>query len=109
MNARVAYFVIKESDFDKFNLKQGDTEGLVNYALSIKGIVMAAIIIQKENEIKMSFRSIGEFAVNKFAEEYFSGGGHKNAAGGMSELSLQETVEKFKSLIDQNILKTALV
>lgn len=104
--ARVAYFVIEESDFKNFRLKQGDTEGLVNYALSIKGIVVAAIIIHKGNEIKLSFRSIGDFAVNKFAEEYFHGGGHKNAAGGMSELTLSETEEKFKSLIDQNILNT---
>jgi phosphoesterase RecJ-like protein len=104
--SRIAYFVIEESDFDSFRLKQGDTEGLVNYALSIKGIVVAAIIIQKENEIKLSFRSIGDFAVNKFAEEYFSGGGHKNAAGGISELTLEGTEEKLKSLIDQNILKT---
>lgn len=104
--ARVAYFVIEEEDFNAFKLKQGDTEGLVNYALSIKGIVVAAIIIQKGNEIKMSFRSIGDFAVNKFAEEYFGGGGHKNAAGGASDLSLKETEEKFKALIVQDILKT---
>ncbi len=104
--ARVAYFVIDENDFKNFRLKQGDTEGLVNYALSIKGIVVAAIIIHKENEIKLSFRSIGDFAVNKFAEEYFGGGGHKNASGGTSDLTLSETEEKFKSLIDQNILKT---
>lgn len=104
--ARVAYFVIEENDFKAFNLKQGDTEGLVNYALSIKGIVVAAIIIQRGEEIKMSFRSVGDFAVNKFAEEYFGGGGHKNAAGGASEGTLQETEQKFKSLIDQNILKT---
>ena len=104
--ARVAYFVIKEDDFKVFKLKQGDTEGLVNYALSIKGIVVAAIIIQKRNEIKMSFRSIGDFAVNRFAEEYFGGGGHKNAAGGTSDLSIKETEEKFKSLIDKNILNT---
>ncbi|MEQ9466131.1 MAG: bifunctional oligoribonuclease/PAP phosphatase NrnA [Ekhidna sp.] len=104
--ARIAYFVIGEEDFKDFRLKQGDTEGLVNYALSIKGIVVAAIIIQRENEIKLSFRSIGDFAVNKFAEEYFRGGGHKNASGGMSELSLKETEEKFKKLIEEDILKT---
>ncbi len=102
--ARVAYFVIKQEDFKEFRLKKGDTEGLVNYALSIKGIVVAAIIIQKENEIKLSFRSIGNFAVNKFAEEHFGGGGHKHASGGVSELPLEETEEKFKSLINQNIL-----
>lgn len=106
--ARVAYFIIGEEDFKDFRLKQGDTEGLVNYALSIKGIVVAAIIIQRENEIKLSFRSIGDFAVNKFAEEYFGGGGHKNASGGMSELSLEETEKKFKELIEKDILKTRI-
>ncbi|MEP0984600.1 bifunctional oligoribonuclease/PAP phosphatase NrnA [Ekhidna sp.] len=105
---QVAYFVIGEEDFKDFRLKQGDTEGLVNYALSIKGIVVAAIIIQRENEIKLSFRSIGDFAVNKFAEEYFNGGGHKNAAGGMSELSLEETEKKFKELLEKNILNTRI-
>lgn len=104
--ARVAYFVIEEKDFRSFRLKQGDTEGLVNYALSIKGIVVAAIIIQREEEIKLSFRSVGDFAVNKFAEEYFGGGGHKNASGGASELSLTETENKFKSLISENVLGT---
>ncbi len=106
MESRIAYFVIEMDDFKTFKLKQGDTEGLVNYALSIKDIVVAAIIIERENEIKLSFRSIGDFAVNKFAEEYFNGGGHKNAAGGSSEVSLRETEDKFKSLIDQNILNT---
>lgn len=105
-SARVAYFVIEEDDFKDFRLKQGDTEGLVNYALSIKGIVVAAIIIERENEIKLSFRSIGDFAVNKFAENYFEGGGHKNASGGVSRLSLEETEKKFKELIDQDILKS---
>lgn len=107
-DSRVAYFVIGEDTFKDFRLKQGDTEGLVNYALSIKGIVVAAIIIERENEIKLSFRSIGDFAVNKFAEEYFRGGGHKNASGGMSELSLIETEKKFKELIEKDILKTRI-
>lgn len=106
--ARIAYFVIEEDDFKDFKLKQGDTEGLVNYALSIKGIVVAAIIIQGENEIKLSFRSIGDFAVNKFAEEYFNGGGHKNASGGMSKLTLKETENKFIELIEKDILKTRI-
>ncbi len=106
--SRVAYFVIEEDDFKDFKLKQGDTEGLVNYALSIKGIVVAAIIIERENEIKLSFRSIGDFAVNKFAEEYFHGGGHKNASGGISELNLVETEKKFKELIETDILKTRI-
>lgn len=106
--SRVAYFIIAEEDFKDFRLKQGDTEGLVNYALSIKGIVVAAIIIERDNEIKLSFRSVGDFAVNKFAEEYFHGGGHKNASGGTSHSSLKETEQKFKELINKNVLNTRI-
>lgn len=95
----VAYFVITSEEHQRFNLKSGDTEGLVNYALSIKGINIAAIIMEKDNEVKMSFRSVGDYAVNDFASEHFDGGGHKNAAGGHSTESLDETVKKFKSLI----------
>lgn len=105
-DARVGYFVISEQDFHDFQLKKGDTEGLVNYALSIQGIVAAAIIIEREQEVKLSFRSVGDIAVNKFAEDHFHGGGHKNAAGGMSELSLAETVEKFENLIHKNTLNS---
>ncbi len=95
----VAYFIISKDDFSQFQLKSGDTEGLVNYALSIAGIVMATIIIEREDEIKLSFRSVGDFVVNTFASEHFEGGGHKNASGGSSSTSLEQTVEKFESLI----------
>jgi len=105
---QLAHFVIEENDFNQFGLKQGDTEGLVNYALSIQGIVIAAIIIERGNEIKLSFRSVGDYAVNTFAETYFNGGGHKNAAGGSSEQSLKETENTFIELIEQNVLKTKI-
>lgn len=96
---KVAYFVINAEEHERFHLKSGDTEGLVNYALSIQGIHIAAIIMERNGEVKMSFRSVGNHAVNDFASQYFSGGGHKNAAGGISDLPLDETVDKFKSLI----------
>lgn len=105
---RTAYFVIDQEDANTFNLKQGDTEGLVNYALSIKGIVVAAIIIQRSNEIKLSFRSVGDVSVNKFAEEYFEGGGHKNAAGGISDLDLEGTEKRFIELVKENVLNTKI-
>ncbi|RED93638.1 DHH family phosphoesterase [Marinoscillum furvescens] len=98
---RVAYFVINAEEHQRFHLKSGDTEGLVNYALSIQGIEIAAIIMERDEEVKMSFRSVGDHAVNDFAAEHFSGGGHKNAAGGISDLGLEATVEKFKSLIPE--------
>ncbi|MFY0599488.1 MAG: bifunctional oligoribonuclease/PAP phosphatase NrnA [Cyclobacteriaceae bacterium] len=95
----IAYFIITAEEHKRFNLKSGDTEGLVNYALSIKGINVAAIIMERDGEVKMSFRSVGDYAVNDFAAKHFDGGGHKNAAGGHSLESLADTVEKFKKLI----------
>ncbi len=94
-NIHVAYILLSQEDMDRFNLKSGDTEGLVNYALSIKGIKMAAIIMDKGDLVKMSFRSVGDFSVNEFAQNNFNGGGHKNAAGGASKMTLKETEEKF--------------
>ena len=94
-----AYFAISREDLKKFKSKTGDTEGLVNYALSIKGINFAALIMDRGDEIKLSFRSVGEFSVNDFARKHFNGGGHKNASGGSSSDTLQVTVEKFEKLI----------
>lgn len=94
-----AYISINAEELSKFNSKTGDTEGLVNYALSIEGIVFAAIIIDRNDMIKMSFRSLGEFSVNAFAKNHFDGGGHKNAAGGKSNLSLEETLKLFEELL----------
>ncbi len=99
LELKTAYFCITREDLKRFNSKTGDTEGLVNYALSIEGINFAALIIDRTEAVKMSFRSTGSFSVNEFAKKHFNGGGHKNAAGGRSEDSLQVTVEKFESLL----------
>ncbi|MTI32404.1 DHH family phosphoesterase [Xanthovirga aplysinae] len=99
--ARVAYFALSARDLKRFQSRTGDTEGLVNYALSLKGVVMAAMIAEREEGIRISFRSVGDFAVNEFAKYHFGGGGHKNAAGGTSELSFQDTVDKFEKLLDE--------
>lgn len=96
---RTAYFAISAEDLKKFSSQTGDTEGLVNYALSIKGITMAAIIIERDDAVKLSFRSVGDFAVNELAAQHFKGGGHKNAAGGISNQGMQETVDKFLKLL----------
>ena len=98
---KTAYFVISADDLRKFNSQTGDTEGLVNYALSIEGIIFAAVIIDRTEAIKMSFRSIGDFSVNTFARKHFSGGGHKNAAGGKSEETLEATVARFEALLGE--------
>ncbi|MDG1276244.1 MAG: bifunctional oligoribonuclease/PAP phosphatase NrnA [Algoriphagus sp.] len=95
----LAYFTISKKDLKKYQSRTGDTEGLVNYALSLEGIKLAALFSEREDGIKISFRSSTEVAVNKFAAAYFNGGGHKNAAGGKSSLGLKETVELFESLV----------
>lgn len=96
---RVCYTYISEKELKKYNSKNGDTEGIVNYGLSIAGSVMSAIFIEKEGLIKISFRSVHDFSVADLARDYFEGGGHKNAAGGRSVLSLEETVQKFLTLL----------
>lgn|SRR5690554_1201126 len=96
-----AYITLTQKDLDEHNFKKGDTEGFVNYALSIKGIVLAVIFIEnkQENIVKMSLRSKGSFSVNDLAREHYSGGGHINAAGGKSSQSLNETVNDFISIL----------
>jgi len=106
-----AYITLSQNELNRHNFQRGDTEGFVNYALSLKNVIFAAIFIEdrKQKIIKISFRSSGNFSVNEFARNHFSGGGHINAAGGRSETSLQETVEKFKNLLPDYIeeLKTS--
>ena len=97
-----ALIAIPQQDLIDFEVKTGDTEGLVNFPLSIKGIRLAAVIIDRGGEIKSSFRSKGGFDVNTFARKYFNGGGHFNAAGGKNNESLDVVVEKFKKAIAEN-------
>ncbi|NVK51610.1 MAG: DHH family phosphoesterase [Flavobacteriaceae bacterium] len=98
---KTAFITLSEEEKKRFEYKKGDTEGVVNYALSLKDIVFAAIFIEdvEQKIIKISFRSKGSFSVNLFARNYFDGGGHINAAGGKSTKSLEETVAYFKSLL----------
>lgn len=98
---RTAYIVLSQEELDRHNYKKGDTEGFVNYGLSLEGIVFAAIFIENKNDqiVKISLRSKGTFSVNDFARRHFEGGGHINAAGGRSDLSLEDTVAKFISIL----------
>ncbi len=98
---KTAYISLSQREMNSVNFKKGDTEGFVNYGLSLKGIVFAVIFIedQKQGIIKMSFRSKGSFSVNEFARSHFDGGGHENAAGGRSELTLKETITKFLKIV----------
>lgn len=94
-----AYISLSQEELKRFNHVVGDTEGFVNYPFSIKGIRLTALFVEKEGYVKISFRSKGDFEINKFSEKYFNGGGHKNAAGGESNLSLEETLKRFEELL----------
>lgn len=98
---RTAYITLTQEELNTFNFKKGDTEGFVNYGLSLKGIVFAAIFIESHQDeiIKISLRSKGDFSVNELSRTHFNGGGHTNAAGGRSTLSLKDTVDKFISIL----------
>lgn len=96
-----AYITLSAAELEQYNAQKGDTEGVVNYALSLQDIKLAAIFKEDLNSglIKISFRSKGNFSVNEFARTHFNGGGHINAAGAASNSSLQETLDKFISIL----------
>lgn len=94
-----AYISLTRNELNRFNHQVGDTEGIVNYALSIENVHLAALFTENHDHIKISFRSAGNHDVNAFARNYFNGGGHKNASGGKSFDSMQNTLVKFESLM----------
>lgn len=91
--------MISWEELMQHGVKTGDTEGFVNYGLSIDGIVLSVLMYDRKEEIKLSFRSVGDFSVNEMAKKYFEGGGHKNASGGTSLQSLEETRRKFLDVL----------
>lgn len=97
-----ALIAIPKGDLQRYHIKTGDTEGLVNYPLSIQGIRMAALLIDRDEERRWSFRSKEGFDCNNFARKYFEGGGHYNAAGGRSSLSLEDNIRNFREAIRSN-------
>ncbi|MCX6279722.1 MAG: bifunctional oligoribonuclease/PAP phosphatase NrnA [Bacteroidetes bacterium] len=103
-----AFIILSKHALERFNHQIGDTEGIVNYALSIKNINLAALFTERDGIVKVSFRSKGNFSVNKLAMECFGGGGHRNAAGANCTTSLEDTVMKFRNLLPsfQSQLKT---
>ncbi|MFQ3340650.1 MAG: phosphoesterase RecJ-like protein [Flavobacteriaceae bacterium] len=102
-NFPIVYMTLSQDELNACDYKKGDTEGFVNYGLSLEGIIFSCIMIENEQEgiLKMSFRSQGEFSVNDFARTYFNGGGHHNAAGGMSTDSINDTVSRFENAIKE--------
>ncbi len=96
---KTGIIALEKEDLKKFYIQSGDTEGLVNYPLWIKGAMLSVLIIQRPDEVKLSFRSKGNFTVNDIARDHFGGGGHRNAAGGTSKLSVSETREKLIAIL----------
>lgn len=96
-----ALITVSKADLNRFNINTGDTEGVVNYALSIDGVRLAAFIIEQRDKIKLSLRSSGTFPANEICKNYFHGGGHRNAAGGQSESTFDEVIHQFKTLLPE--------
>jgi phosphoesterase RecJ-like protein len=98
---KTAYITLSAEELKKFGSQTGDTEGFVNYGLSIKGIRLSVMIYERKDSIKLSLRSLGNFSVNEMARKHFEGGGHRNASGGTSNLSLDETLKKFLAILPE--------
>ena len=96
---RTAYIVLSADELKRFGSQTGDTEGLVNYGLSVKGVRLSVLISDRRENIKLSLRSLGNFSVNDMARTHFEGGGHRNAAGGQTSLTLEQTVKKFLDIL----------
>jgi len=98
---RAAIIVITKQELDKYKISTGDTEGIVNYALSITGIRLAILIIERQDVVKLSIRSTGDFPANEICKKYFNGGGHRNAAGGFSHEKIEAVREKFDMILPE--------
>lgn len=96
---KTVYMTLSAEELKRFGSQTGDTEGFVNYGLSIKGIKLSVMIHERKDSVKLSLRSLGDFSVNEMARNHFEGGGHRNASGGSSALTLEETVKKFLSIL----------
>lgn len=96
-----AIISLPEKEMKRFNLEKGDTEGLVNFPLSIANVKMSILLKEKEGKIRMSFRSKGKISVDQLAREYFNGGGHTNAAGGTSDQTMEETIKSIEEILVQ--------
>lgn len=96
---RTSYMTLTATELEKYKSSVGDTDGLVNYGLQVENVVMTALFIERKGEVKISFRSFGEFSVRDLSNAHFNGGGHFNAAGGRTTLSLQDTVDQFLKLL----------
>lgn len=99
LDLQSAYITLTNEEKKNYGFQPGDSEGFVNYPLSVKDIYFSAFFMENGQKVKISFRSKGNIPANLFASRYFSGGGHRNAAGGESELTMEKTIEKFTGLL----------
>lgn len=100
---RTAYIALSKNDLKRFNYQPGDTEGLVNKILSVVGVEIAALITEKEGQVRLSLRSVGDFSVNDLARAHFNGGGHKHAAGGTLKMNFNKAISYFVNTIESAI------
>ena len=98
---RTALITVSHEELERFNIITGDTEGVVNFALSITGVKLAAFIVERPDKVKLSLRSRGEFPANEICKKYFNGGGHRNAAGGTSAHKFKEVINQFKTILPE--------
>ncbi|MCB0523318.1 MAG: bifunctional oligoribonuclease/PAP phosphatase NrnA [Saprospiraceae bacterium] len=98
---RTALIWLSKKDYETFNIQRGDTEGIVNYLLSIREVRLAAFIHNQPTVVKLSLRSKGDLDVQEICKKHFNGGGHKNASGAYSHSSLKDTIEKFRSILPE--------
>jgi phosphoesterase RecJ-like protein len=98
---RTAYMTLTSDELKSYGAQTGDTEGLVNYGLSIKGVKLSVLMYDRKDEVKLSLRSLGDFSANQIARNHFDGGGHRNASGATSKVSLEETLKKFLSILPE--------
>jgi phosphoesterase RecJ-like protein len=97
----VAYMSLTEPELRRYHFQQGDSEGFVNYPLTVGQMKMTAMFLEHHKFIRVSLRSRGNVDVNRFARKYFNGGGHKNAAGGKSFQSMEQTIAHYVQAVDE--------
>jgi len=102
---KTGIITLTKKDYENFNIQRGDTEGVVNFLLTMKNVKIAAFITEQPTIVKVSLRSKGDFSVQEIARKHFKGGGHKNASGGASYSGLSATVNKFKSVLPEYMEK----
>jgi len=96
-----AIISVNSDELKQYDVETGDTEGIVNYGLSIEGVKLAAFIVERPDKVKLSLRSKDEFPANEICKKYFNGGGHRNAAGGTSTDSLENVIKQFKLILPE--------